>query len=283
MEEGLSNPKSIKYHVAKYLESIKSQLAGKTVVDIPAGSGVTTQVLLRLGAHVKAFDLFPEYFVLTDVACHRADITTGIPLENGTADWVICQEGIEHFSDQLKTLKEINRITKKGGKVIITTPSYSNLAARVSYLLFESEHNRKMPPNEIDDIWMADKSLTSEIYYGHIFLIGNQKIRILGKLAGFTVSEFRYVRLSKGSLFLFPFLYPIILLSSLFRFYANVRKNSGISRSYKETVYREQLSINISPRNLLNKHTFVVLEKKEDVDQVDFSGSNVEKKFNQVT
>jgi SAM-dependent methyltransferase len=250
MEVDINNPKSIKYHVAKYLEANESQFTGKLVVDIPAGSGTTTRLLLRLGAHVKAFDLFPEYFEVKGVSCERADITSSIPLQNDAADWVICQEGIEHFSDQLKTLKEINRITKKGGRIIITTPSYSNLAARLSYLLFESEHNRKMPPNEIDDIWMADKSITNEIYYGHIFLIGNQKIRILGKLAGFNIVEFKYVRLSKGSLFLFPFIYPFILISSLFRFFTNVNKNPSISREFKKEVYREQISINISPFKL---------------------------------
>lgn len=283
MEEGINNPQSIKYHVAKYLESIKPQLIDKMVVDIPAGSGVTTHLLLKLGAQVKPFDLFPEYFTVSDSSCERADITAGIPLQQETADWVICQEGIEHFSDQLKTLRELNRITKIGGKVIITTPSYSNLAARVSYLLFESEHNRKMPPNEIDDIWMSDKSITSEIYYGHIFLIGNQKLRVLGKLAGFRVAEFRYVRLSKGSLFLFPFLYPFILISSILRYFTNVKKNPSVSREFKKEVYREQLFINISPKNLLNKHTFVILEKIEDANDVDFSGINVEKNFNQTT
>ena len=279
MEGDSNNPKSIKYHVAKYLDANKPQFTGKLVVDIPAGSGTTTRLLLRLGAHVKAFDLFPEYFEVKGVSCERADITSHIPLQNDAADWVICQEGIEHFSDQLKTLKEINRITKKGGRVIITTPSYSNLAARLSYLLFESEHNRKMPPNEIDDIWMADKSITSEIYYGHIFLIGNQKIRILGKLAGFNVVEFKYVRLSKGSLFLFPFIYPFILISSLFRFFSNVNKNPSITRAFKKEVYREQLAINISFLNLLNKHTFVILEKTGNAEEVGFSGTNVEKSF----
>jgi SAM-dependent methyltransferase len=279
MEVDINNPKSIKYHVAKYLEANESQFTGKLVVDIPAGSGTTTRLLLRLGAHVKAFDLFPEYFEVKGVSCERADITSSIPLQNDAADWVICQEGIEHFSDQLKTLKEINRITKKGGRVIITTPSYSNLAARLSYLLFESEHNRKMPPNEIDDIWMADKAITSEVYYGHIFLVGNQKIRILGKLAGFNVVEFKYVRLSKGSLFLFPFFYPFILITSLVRFFTNVKKNPSISLEFKKEVYSEQISINISPLNLLNKHTFVILEKTGNAGDVDFTGTNVVKSF----
>lgn len=81
MEVDSNNPKSIKYHVAKYLEANKPQFTGKLVVDIPAGSGTTTRLLLRLGAHVKAFDLFPEYFEVKGVSCERADITSHIPLQ----------------------------------------------------------------------------------------------------------------------------------------------------------------------------------------------------------
>ena len=67
-----------------------------------------------------------------------------------------------------------------------------------------------MPPNELDDIWMADNSVTREMYHGHIFMIGLQKLRILAVLSGFRIAEVRYMRLSKGSLLLFPFFYPLL-------------------------------------------------------------------------
>jgi ubiquinone/menaquinone biosynthesis C-methylase UbiE len=82
-----------------------------------------------------------------------------MPLADDYAGMVICQEGIEHFSDQLKALKEFNRILKQGGRLIITTPSYSHLTARLRCMLFGSEASKLMPPNEPDNIWMADKSI----------------------------------------------------------------------------------------------------------------------------
>ena len=89
-------------------------------------------------------------------------------------------------------------------------------------MLFESETTKRMPPNEIDDIWMEDKSVSEEIYHGHIFLIGLQKLRILAKLAGFKIQEIKYVRLSKGSLFLFLLFYPLILISSYLRYHRRI-------------------------------------------------------------
>ena len=282
IDRHLENPKSPKFHVRKYLKNVAEELPGKVVIDLPAGNGVTSQLLKEHGAHVYPFDLFPEYFMVQEVECKRADISDKIPVRDMHADMVICQEGIEHFSDQLKAFKEFNRVLKEKGTLLITTPSYSNLSARFSYLLFESETNKQMPPNEIDDIWMSDKSIQSEIYHGHIFLIGLQKLRVLAKLSGFKIKEIKYMRLSKGSLLLFPLLYPLILLSSTSRFFRNMRKHKDVPVSHKSNVYSEQLKINISPKNLLNHHVFVVFEKEKETREVDFRTDSLVKAFQKI-
>jgi SAM-dependent methyltransferase len=268
IDEQIMNPKSIKFYVKNFLESIKHELEGKKIIDMPAGSGSTTEVLLGFGADVEAYDLFPEYFMVKDTICQRANIMDGMPINTNHADWVICQEGLEHFSDQLKAFKEFNRILKDDGKFLLTVPSYSSLAAKWSYLLFESETSKSMPQNELCDIWMLDKNITSEIYHGHIFMIGLQKIRTLAKLSGFKVKEIRYVRLSKGSLILFPFLYPLIFIHSYVCYFRNLKKFSDISLSAKKQVFYEQLLMNINPKNLLNKHTFIVFEKTCNLDDI---------------
>jgi len=282
VDKHINNPKSIKYYVKEYLESNRDEIENKIVVDIPAGNGATTEILLNLGANVKPFDLFPEYFMLTNIKCERADILDKIPVDNNYADMLICQEGIEHFSDQLQVFKEFNRTLKLKGSLVVTTPSYSHLSAKLNYLLLENETSKLMPPNEIDDIWMSDKSITNEIYYGHIFLIGLQKLRVLGKLAGFKIKEIRYVRLSKGSLILFPFLYPFILLRSFLTYNRNLRKNKNLSMSRKKDVYKEQLKINIDPKNLLSKHTFIVFEKEKNIAELDFRNETLVKDFDSI-
>ena len=159
IDNHINNKKSIKYYINQYLNSIRKDIRGKVVVDIPAGNGSTSEILYNLDADVRSFDLFPEYFMFDKIRCERADIIKGIPMSDKSTDMLICQEGIEHFSDQLKVLKEFNRILIDDGELLITTPSYSNLSAKFSYMLFESEISKKMPPNEIDDIWMSDKSI----------------------------------------------------------------------------------------------------------------------------
>ncbi len=270
IDKHVNNPKSPKFYVKRYLDGKKKELQNKIILDVPAGSGVTTEILLENGAKVEPFDLFPEYFMLKNIECKRADILDKIPVTDNYADMVICQEGIEHLSDQLKAFKEFNRVLKINGKLLITTPSYSNLASKFSYLLFESETVRHMPPNEIDDIWMSDKTITNEIYHGHIFLIGLQKLRILGKLSGFRIHEIRYSRISKGSLFLFLFFYPLIFISSFLRYFRNIGKHKEVPKSLKIDVYKEQLKINLNPKHLLNKHTFIIFEKEKGLGDIDF-------------
>ena len=160
-----NNPKSIKYHVKKYLIKNRFRIENKTVVDLPAGNGVTSKIIKDIGGIPIAFDLFPEYFKVEGIKCERANVLDKIPLENNAVDYVLCQEGIEHFSDQYMAFKEFNRILKINGSLIITTPNYSNLRARMSYFLSESERfNSIMPPNEIDSVWMSNKDVSNEVY-----------------------------------------------------------------------------------------------------------------------
>jgi SAM-dependent methyltransferase len=278
----VNNPKSPKFYVKRYLTGIKDELKGKIVLDLPAGNGVTSEILLDLGSKVEAFDLFPEYFLLKDIVCKKADINEGIPVENNHADFIICQEGIEHFNDKLKMFSEFNRVLKAGGRLIITTPSISNLAAKLSYTLFEAEYFHKlMPPNEIDSVWLGDK-VNKKIYYGHIFLIGIQKMRVVGRITGFKINKIIFMRINKTALFLFPFWYPFIFLSSYYTYFKALGKNKSIDYESKKKVYKEQLKINLSPKVLLDRHTFVVFEKEFEYADVYDQLLSISKPLNEI-
>lgn len=263
------NPKSIKYRVKQYLIANKDFFRGKHVIDFPAGNGVTSRILQEIGATPKAMDLFPEYFEIEGLHCERANIREGLPVEDKSADALICQEGIEHFSDQYEALKEFNRVLKSNGKLLITTPNYSNLRARMSYLLAETERfNSTMPPNELDSIWMSNQAITNELYFGHIFLIGMQKLRVLAKLSGFKLVKYHHTSIKSTSLFLFPLLYPFIFLSNWLTYRKNLRKNTDFDRKTKKEVYGEQFRLAVNPNILLRGNLMVEFEKECDHDAV---------------
>ena len=269
MEEGFEyNPRSIKYYVRNYLLSNKEQFSGKKVIDLPAGNGITSKILMEIGAHPVPFDLFPEYFKVKGLECRRVNVMQPLSLDGGTADALICQEGIEHFPDQLSVLRNFNRVLKSGGILLITTPNYSNLSSKLSHLLTESERfNSFMPPNEIDSIWMSDQSVSDEIYYGHIFLIGIQKLRLLAVLAGFRIKRIIPARIKSSSLIMLLFFYPFILLFNSMVYYKNLRKKRIAKQNTGET-YREVFRYAIRPRILIDSHLIVEFEKNSECSDV---------------
>ncbi len=280
MQSYEDNPSSIKYHVKRYLLKHANRFVNKKVVDLPAGNGVTSRILKDIGAIPLAFDLFPEYFIHADIRCERANVLEKIPLEDKTADFVLCQEGIEHFTDQFKALNEFNRVLKAEGSLIITTPNYSNLRARLSYFLLESERfNSIMPPNEIDSIWMSNQKVSNEIYFGHVFLIGIQKLRVLAKLSGFKIKHIQFTRLKTTSLIILLFTYPFIFLSSWISYMKNRNKESGYDKNYQRSIYYEIFLLNINPKILVDGHLFVEFQKVSDSDKVMDQIKSVHKEF----
>ena len=263
------NPSSIKYYVKKYFIAQGDYYKNKIVVDFPAGNGVTSNILKNIGANPLPLDLFTEYFDVEGLTCIRANIREGLPLADKSADALVCQEGIEHFSDQFQALQEFNRVLKSKGTLLITTPNYSNLRARLSYLLSESERfNSTMPPNELDSIWMARTEITNEIYFGHIFLIGIQKLRVLAKLTGFRIKKCHSTKTKSTSMLLLPFLYPFIYLSHRIAYRKNLRKNKDYDRETVKAVYDEIFKLSINLNILTGSHLMVEFEKEQDFEHV---------------
>jgi SAM-dependent methyltransferase len=256
------NPVSIKYHVKRYILRHRPEFRDKVVIDTPAGSGATSQVLHDVGALVHPFDLFPEYFKVDGLTCARANIREGLPVSDGFADLVFCQEGIEHFSDQYRALQELSRVLKLQGSLFLTTPNYSSLQSRLSYFLFETEYHLKtMPMNEIDSIWMSDESRVDDIYLGHLFLLGIQKLRLLAKLAGLEIKQIIATSASATSVVLLPLAYPLLLLANYWTYRNQVRRDHTIPGSAAEAVYREQMRLNCNVRLLIDRHLFVEFQK----------------------
>lgn len=280
-KDPLSNKRSVKHFVRRFFLDNIDKIKNKKVVDFPAGTGETSRLLKQLGADVHSFDLFPQYFNQEDLECSKADINKGLPLKHSSTTFLVCQEGIEHFQDQLLALKEFNRIITTGGYLLVTTPNHSSLASKIAYLVFESESTKGMPPNELNDIWMSEDDF-KKIYFGHIFLIGAQKLRTLAKCAGFKLRSVEKSVLSKGSLAAFPLIYPFILIRSYLNYVRNLRKTS-LPKKIAKSVYKEQFLLNINPTILVSKNLIMLFEKETNLDELNLGSINNYKNFDQAT
>jgi 2-polyprenyl-3-methyl-5-hydroxy-6-metoxy-1,4-benzoquinol methylase len=63
------------------------------------------------------------------------DILRGLPYESGIYDGVILSDVIEHLGDHAAAVKEICRVAKNNGHVIVATPNMMKINSRVNFLL----------------------------------------------------------------------------------------------------------------------------------------------------
>ncbi len=93
-------------------------------------AGRTDLAVLDLGCdHKPYFPLFARYarrYVGLDVAktTKEVDVVGGAsapPFRDGRFDAVVCSQVLEHVPDPLATLKEIARVLKPGGRVLLST------------------------------------------------------------------------------------------------------------------------------------------------------------------
>ncbi len=114
-------------HLHRYAIA-KQYVTGKTVLDIASGEGYGTNLLSEHAAFVYGVDIDEAAVTAATHKYHKNNIrfqqgsTSAIPLENQSVDVVVSFETIEHHDQHDEMLREIKRVLKPGGIVIISTP-----------------------------------------------------------------------------------------------------------------------------------------------------------------
>jgi len=127
---------------------------GHKILDIGCGSGRHTCAASRLekvvviGSDVSLKDVKEARNRLVyeeSLGCQRggywatlvSDIT-GLPFPDDYFDMVICSEVLEHIPDQERAIKEMTRVLKPGGDLVVSVPRY--LPERICWALSKSYH-----------------------------------------------------------------------------------------------------------------------------------------------
>jgi SAM-dependent methyltransferase len=103
--------------------------AGARVLDAGCGSGRTLEELRDYGA-VSAIELSPlaaehaRGLGLGEVQIGRLE---ELPWSDATFDLITCLDVIEHTPDDRATLRELRRVCKPGGWLLVTVPAYQAL------------------------------------------------------------------------------------------------------------------------------------------------------------
>ncbi len=109
-----------------------------TLVDVGCGSGILADSLAGMydryvGCDLVAYDGFPRAnwasFLTADL-----DLPA-YPIPDGTGDIVAAIETIEHLENPRSFVRELARIARPGGVIVITTPNQLSLLSKLTFLV----------------------------------------------------------------------------------------------------------------------------------------------------
>lgn len=117
--------------------------SGKTVLNAGCGSGDYIAEAFLKDNRVAGIDISLNDLKRAMKYYHapiQGDMDNGLPLKSEAFDMVITSEVIEHVVDTDLFLYEINRVLKKGGVLVLTTPNVNTPLSLFMMLFFD------MPP-----------------------------------------------------------------------------------------------------------------------------------------
>jgi len=104
------------------------------VLDAPCGgTAALTLALLQNGFAATGADLDPDAKAKLGQHFVEADLNGVLPWPEHTFDAVFSTEGIEHLENHYFFLREISRILKPGGVLVLTTPNITALRSRLRF------------------------------------------------------------------------------------------------------------------------------------------------------
>jgi len=125
--------------LSKYLGEVSG--SKKSALDIGSNFGLFTELLKNKGYDAYGIDVNKDkvsWAKKNAKAKYSFGTAEKIPFKKNSFDVILLLATLEHILDRGKALKEINRVLKPGGKVIITLPntfSYFYLRSFFTYFL----------------------------------------------------------------------------------------------------------------------------------------------------
>jgi len=183
-------------------------------LDLPAGKGVNLKGLRDAGFEPVAADICPAPIDEPGVPYLKVDFSDPLPFADDSFEAVLCSEGIEHCANQHDLVRELARIVKPGGHLLITTPNVLNLRSRLAYLLTGWPALTRCPLSEVS---ATCGGTLAKPLFGHVFLVSYPVLRALLRRAGFEQIRVFTAKYSGSSVLLAPLLWLPARLAAWWR------------------------------------------------------------------
>jgi len=162
---------------------------GARVLDAPCGgSAALTLAMIEQGFSAVGADLDHEAETRLGKVFERVNLDGRLPWQDQSFDAVFSTEGIEHLENHFSFLREMRRILKPGGVLVLTTPNIAALRSRVRFFGSAFFGRDSRPLNE-----------TSRHPLHHIGLATFAELRYELHMSGFQLVETRHTHIKPVS------------------------------------------------------------------------------------
>ena len=156
---------------------------GKKVLDVGCGDGYVSSVLVG-DNEVFGLDISESAVKEARKKGIKAFVSNldGIPFPDKSFDAVLALDILEHLFDPVFVLREVKRVLKDDGILLISVPNAANIYSRMVFL-FTGEL--------IDAAGISEKRTPELLFPEHVRFFSVKKIREVLQLTGFRITTFR--------------------------------------------------------------------------------------------
>ncbi len=123
------------YLLESFLSVFENETRGK-VLDLGCGDGDYAYHLQQMGFDVLAGDMDVGRFRYKDrIRFQKCNITEKLPFSDKSFDFIVLAEVIEHLKNPYSVVKELMRVLRPKGRMVLSTPNILNLKSRVRFLV----------------------------------------------------------------------------------------------------------------------------------------------------
>lgn len=216
---------------------------GARVLDAPCGGAAgLTLALIEKGFHAIGADVDPEAGARLRNAFAKVNLDAALPWPDQTFDAVFSTEGIEHLENHFSFLREMCRVLKPGGLLVLTTPNITALRSRVRFFGSGFFGRDSRPLNE-----------ASRHPLHHIGLATFPELRYELHMSGFRLMEVRHTHIKPVS-YLYAVYAPWMWLYTRLAF----RKEKDAAQQERN---KEILATLLSPAVLFGECLMLIAKK----------------------
>lgn len=218
--------------------ALTTRLPVRTVLDAPAGHGALTGKLLEQGKVVTAGDIDIDKFEVDrgqpNLSLVQLDlIAPQLPLPESSVDLAICLEGIEHLENQWQLVRNLHRVVKPGGYLLLSTPNIINFKSRVRFFIEARYEFFKRP-------MVIGKSIEHDLNTYHIAPVSYFELQFILESCGFAIEEL-HANIYSSRNIVSKLLRPLFRAFYRYKCRRDKRRNRGDFGELYETIMGDEL------------------------------------------